>query len=415
MKLLMITDKLQPYTSANSAIAYQIAETLTSQYDVEVSFLGYQTGANLSSSKYRTWEISEAYRYLEYIPEGLPKWQKLVRLACHPELWGYRFGLSARYPRQKALKKALRRALREDPEIDTIMAVIAPYDTAIAAVDAIGERNFSVYKLDPWGTHISHKQESWNWEDEQRIDQRSQALFVTGPIFQDYVNGINKASLDKVHLVEFPNLRKPQKSVREIPRFEAGKIHCAYVGQLLAGFRSPDFLFELFRKMEDQNVILHVIGNTAYQEKEYQEKEYQEKLPSNVILHGIVSAEEAAGYMAAADVLVNLGNTIENQLPSKVISYLSYGKPILNLCKISNCLTIPYMKKYPLALTIMESEGFSPEMISKVTTFLQEKALCRIPFEEVEKLFPACTPEYVGRQVYEALLKMTQKKGAPNV
>lgn len=402
MKLLIVTDNLPPHTSANSNIMLRLADMLSARYGVEVSFLGYQTGEG--AMPYRTWAVPTVYRYTQALPEHLPKWEKLCRLALHPTLWPFRAALScSRYPTWRAYRRLLKQALREEPGFDCVLCAVCPYDTLYAAAKTVKDIPLAVWKLDPWGAHALHLDDRRYWKDEQCADSRCDAIFVTAPIYRDYQTGVNRAPLEKIHQLEFPNLRPPVWDAALAPRFDSGKLNCAYVGQLYPDIRSPKFLFDLFRQWEGTDIVLHVIGNT-----ELQAQQYGPELPSNVILHGIVSPREAEQYMQAADILVNLGNTVPNQLPSKLISYLACGKPILNLCKIPGCLTLPYLEKYPLSLILQEADGLRPETVEQAEAFLRENRGRKLPFEEVAALFPECTPEYVGRQIWEVLRSITE-------
>ena len=54
-------------------------------------------------------------------------------------------------------------------------------------------------------------------------------------------------------------------------------------------------------------------------------------------------AETARTMQAQADVLLNLGNAVDNQLPSKLFDYFAAGKPVLHLCVIENDPALPYL------------------------------------------------------------------------
>lgn len=408
MKVLIVTNALYPLSNANSDIAYKVADILHDKFDVEIEFLGCQMTETMNITPYRgyrTWYLRQIYRYIQAIPAELPKWKKCFRLLLHPKLWPTRYRLSwSRYPMAKPYRCALLRILKEEPDIDAVISVVCPFDSLYAAAEIVKDRVLIGYKLDPWGMNQTCLSDKQYWEDEQKADAHCDAILVTPPIYQDYQAGRNLAPLEKIQQVEFPNLLQPARTI-QLPVFDKDNIHCAYVGQLYDNIRKPDYLFDLFRRLEKQPVVLHIIGNTKLQAKQY-----QRILPKNVILHGRVPQREAIAYMQAADILVNLGNTVSNQLPSKLISYISYGKPILNLCKIPNCPTLPYMEKYPLSLTVMEEDGILPETVDHVAAFCTENKGKQLSFETVKTLFYECTPEYVGGIIYKTLLETLEKR-----
>ena len=85
-------------------------------------------------------------------------------------------------------------------------------------------------------------------------------------------------------------------------------------------------------------------------------------------------------------------------MPSKILDYISSGKPILNICKIRNCPTLPLMERYPMGLTIFEDEGISDLVSERVKEFCLQNKGKQVPYEQIEKLYPECTIEYVGKQ-----------------
>lgn len=412
MKLLIITNNLFPCTNANSSIIYRVADVLHDRYGVEIAFLGIQTAPldqTPSYRDYKTWYISSTYRYQREIPEGLSKAQKIFRLLRHPSCLLYRYRLLLeRYPLRHEYQKMIQIILREQPDIDAVLCVSCPYDTIYAAANVVRDIPVLAYKLDPWGTHCQHKEDPRYRRDEQWADAHCSAIFVTREIYREYQSGVYQPPTDSIYPVEFPNLISPVGDQPEdFINFDDGKINCAYIGQLYTeALRGPSFLFDLFRELSNSNIVLHIIGNS-----ETQARAYHGVLPPNVILHGRVSPQAAKACMQSADILVNLGNTVSNQMPSKLIDYLSCGKPILNVCKIPDCPTLPYLEKYPLSLNIMESSGVCPETVSRVEAFCKENARTVLPFTDVKALFPQCTPEYVGAQVYKVLKASVTEKG----
>ena len=56
--------------------------------------------------------------------------------------------------------------------------------------------------------------------------------------------------------------------------------------------------------------------------------------------------------MAEADVLVNIGNRTSYQLPSKVVEYAAFGKPILNFLASPDDSSAVFLSKYPFLLNV---------------------------------------------------------------
>ena len=110
--------------------------------------------------------------------------------------------------------------------------------------------------------------------------------------------------------------------------------------------------------------------------------------------------------MEESDILINIGNTIDNQVPSKIFDYISKRKPIINLYKISNCPSLKYLKKYPLALNLEESDKAFAENKEKINCFLKDlDSLHKISTEDILNIYQDCTPSYCANRFKEIIEK----------
>ena len=402
MKLLIVANNLMPKTNANTNIVYRLADMLQQQYGDEILFLGTQTAAKELSAEqhYSSWQIPTVYQYQQKIPETLSKKEKVIRLLLNPALWEYKLrSVTDRYPLQRQYRKYLRQILRAEKSIDCVLCVSCPHDTLYAASRVVKKVPLASYQLDPWSTNSCYHGNPQVAREEKSALSRCAVAFVTREMDRERREGIFAPPLDRVIPLEFPNLIQPPNGKDRFSEFGKEWIHCAYVGQLYPeSVRGPRHLFTLFRELEKYGIMLHVIGNSAAQAKQY-----ESSLSKNIILHGRVSPKEAKAYMMSADILVNMGNTIPNMLPSKTIDYISCGKPILNLCKIPSCPTIPYMEKYGNALTIMEKDTAKTDVINRIVAFCKEKNGYSMSFAEVKELFFECTPEHVAGVIHKTL------------
>lgn len=401
MKILMITDNLPPHLNANSSILYRVAEELRRTYGVKILVLGLRTAPGevpLPYSEFQTFAIDGMYRYTNLVSAELKKFQKLLRIVSHPSIWPMAFRyFFLRHPLRGLYKKRIRGILKEIPDLDCVVAVSEPADIPLALTKLHLRLPWISYRLDPWRA-LSPGDVRRLRAEKELVERTCSAIVIPPTLRHEYLSEDTGRLPDKLRMVEFPNLRPLPEGGTQTAEWRKDLIHCAYVGQLYSGVRSPAFVMELFAAAREAGLVLHMIGNT-----EMDAAFWGDKLPENVILHGRVSYEEAAGYMQTADILVNLGNVIPDTLPSKIIDYFSSGKPILNFYRIERCPTLPYMERHPAALSIYEGEGFSEVLVRQVVDFCATHKGQRIPFAEMERLYPECTPAYVGGQVYETL------------
>ena len=405
MKILMITNNLPPYLNANSAIVYRIAEELHQIHSQEIVILGLQTASEKEMplcSDYQIISIVGQYRYMNLVPAHFSKIHKLVRVLSHPTIWPMFFRYSfLRHPLCGLYKKKIRQILKEIPDIDCIIAFSEPTDIPCAVTEVCPKIPWVSYRLDPWATHIL-KSNPKEMAEEYLTNQTCSAIFVQPAVYQEYLAGAAQLPSDKIHVAEFPNLHALPENKGESFDWGSDGIHCAFVGQLYSDIRDPSFMLDLFAMMRGTGVVLHIIGNTPMQ-AEY----WKDKVTDNIMFHGRVPYEKAIMYMQAADILVNLGNSVSNQMPSKIIDYLSTGKPILNIYKIKDCPSLLYMDKHPLTLSIYEQDV---PHVSEIVEFCKESRGKKIPFAEMERIFKECTPRFVGTHVYRVICDVCAAK-----
>ena len=140
-------------------------------------------------------------------------------------------------------------------------------------------------------------------------------------------------------------------------------------------------------KLNDPDVELVFVGGGWQYYPAQLLEQAKEILGERLVVTGPLSYEESAAYLASGDVLINLGNGVDNQVPSKLFEYFAQGKPILHLAKLANDPCLPYLNRWPLALCLSEQQGCSPEVLGQLSEFLHSKAQERIPFAQAEEIF----------------------------
>ena len=153
-----------------------------------------------------------------------------------------------------------------------------------------------------------------------------------------------------------------------------------YAGYLYYEIRNPKTLLEVFSRVKDADLHMHVAGDRFI--RQMLVKEY----PSNIIIDGLVSRDKYIELLGRADVLVNMCNTVKLQAPSKLTELISTGKPIINFYynKDSGYRMID---KYPLGLNILNNMDYD-EAANRVSSFIMETLHKKIAYEDVIALYP---------------------------
>ena len=197
---------------------------------------------------------------------------------------------------------------------------------------------------------------------------------------------------EKVHVLGFPTLLP-----RVMEPVEHDDIQCVFCGSLHPGMREPGFALALFRALHDDAVTLTMAGG-GWERFEADADETARVLGAKFVRPGLLPPDEAAALENRADVLVSLGNTYDNQMPSKLFGYFATGKPVLHLAVSENDPTLPYLARYPLALVLHRKDGVTPGTVAKLHSWLHNVQGHALPFAQTARLYPEFTPEKVAEE-----------------
>ena len=197
---------------------------------------------------------------------------------------------------------------------------------------------------------------------------------------------------EKVHVLGFPTLLP-----RVMEPLEHDDIQCVFCGSLHPGMREPGFALALFRALHDDAVTLTMAGG-GWERFEADADETARALGAKFVRPGLLPPDEAAALENRADVLVSLGNTYDNQMPSKLFGYFATGKPVLHLAVSENDPTLPYLARYPLALVLHRKDGVTPGTVAKLHSWLHNVQGHALPFAQTARLYPEFTPEKVAEE-----------------
>lgn len=255
-------------------------------------------------------------------------------------------------------------------------------------------KKLAIYQVDPCAENMG---ENTTTEDERRTIEKKLFSFAdfifTTPILYNHVLkivGNNKKCIS----VEFPNLVCPKTNNSEVALSKTRDIMAVFCGSLYRNIRNPDFTFKVFKELTKWNIKLKLIGVNS--------EELSVDYKDSIECCGVLPLSDAQSEMSNASVLVNIGNSMLNQVPSKIFEYFSYGKPIINICKSRKCSSLAYMGKYPLSLNVFEDENVKVAA-KRIKVFLDSSYGKKVDPELVLSIFKKSTPEYCSKQIVEVL------------
>jgi hypothetical protein len=151
-------------------------------------------------------------------------------------------------------------------------------------------------------------------------------------------------------------------------------VRLAFVGTLDGRIRNPRPFLDACRRIVECGSIpgleAHFYGQ--FENCDAVVEEYRSFYGGWLFVHGLVDRQAAAKAVDDADVLVNIGNRYQCQLPSKLVDYGSTGKPILNVIGCSSDLSLDALRGYKAALHLVcASDRLSESQIQEMEGFLK--------------------------------------------
>lgn len=246
----------------------------------------------------------------------------------------------------------------------------------------------ALYQLDPFSTNavLPEEEKLLRMKSEQDVYETFDAVFTTPIIYREIKElGFNDKN---AHVVQFPKLfrrKYAQKQSRD------SGIHFAYSGFLSEEVRDPKFLLDLFAAVSNSHpewiLDLYCFGEIADLKNRYSDVD-------SIRWHSQIPQDELDCVLSGSAFLVNIGNRMANQLPSKLVDYISFEKPIVNTVKNDQCPSIAFLSRYNDVLNLDES-GSIDDAIILLENFVN---ITRSGSEDrdVFSLYSEYTPEFVA-------------------
>lgn len=294
-------------------------------------------------------------------------------------------------PIERRYIRLLRDINRKSP-IDIAIASSGSFYTIHALAKSKAACTRIGYMLDPyWKNHTTggaraKREELYAWKHLNR-------MVIPKLLSDDYQDPAFAPWRHKLVEAEFPGITKRISANTEIS-FAPNKVNLLFAGNFYEKIRSPKYLLDLMDVMPE-NICLTILGG-VYGNFSADISSHINQLcgEGKLRMLSAVPATQARAAMEKADFLVNIGNLVDNQLPSKLFEYFSTGKPVIHLQQIPDCPCVPYLKRYENALILQEFEQVSANG-KKLEEFCRGKARV-LPFSDVQSRFPDCTISHVA-------------------
>lgn len=295
--------------------------------------------------------------------------------------------------------------LSKKKQIDGILAACYPFSAIYAAY--ICKKKFNIdyvtYIMDVNSEaknlrkvcFLRKKYEKKDFDTEIDIMASAKQNFVSEGFLHSRAYDIVRNKGIRHSIVGFPIIGDNRANTESADGIQ-NKIKLFYGGAFVQGVREPQALMKLFSGIDSDDFILTLctVGN------------YQNDLAhwahgvKGVDFRGTVDRDEARQLLDEADILINVGNLNEHQVPSKIFEYFQTGKPIINL--YADERQIRMFAKYPLVLNISQKE-ITKDDISKMIEFCRQNKGKLVALDVVKENYKNYTISYLQQIVLDAL------------
>lgn len=303
--------------------------------------------------------------------------------------------------------------LNENFPIDVILPVSLPFESFVAA--AKFKKTYPNVKVLPFQLdHFSESETLHNSsfikklrykkhiEIEKDCIKNSDHFYILPQLKEHYGDKEFIHFHEKITVCEHPLIKAKVVTELNTIKFRDNCINLVYAGSLYKDIRSPKYILDILTYIpSNENICFNVFhfGNC----NEILE-DFKDRLGVSLQNYGQVPAEISLSAMNDSDILISIANNINNQVPSKIFDYLSFGKPIIHLYQDDSDPYLNLLKEYPLALCVkMDNEKIKDNAL-KIQEFCKSNSGNIISFDEVQKKYFYATPSFVASKFSEEFI-----------
>jgi len=384
--ILLLSSMCFESANANGICANKIFSALKQRNKVDVALLGYSQDKQKSSVR----DSFNKYSFF-YLNK---KRSKLSQKLFH--YWEAVVKIIRPFIRKQLVKLYVKNATQviKDKGIETIVAFYYPIETVVAMLTL--KRKFPflqtiIFELDSAVDGVSLRSKGaklfhsayirWLKKAYRNTDSvivmKSHEQFLKtrfGGLLGDKLNISDLPMLDEC----VPPIYKTKKTTDFL-----------YSGLLNSHYRSPQVLLDLFIRINDPNWHLYFyVRGDCKELLDIQSQNFQ-----RIHYEGYVDVETLKTEQQSADFLINIGNAFSNSVPSKLISYFSFGKPIIHFKKQEIDVCEEYLRDYPLSLVIDERKDIEHNVML-LKRFVLDHLGQLVDNEYIKKKYKMNTPQY---------------------
>lgn len=250
--------------------------------------------------------------------------------------------------------------------------------------------NFLFYQLDSYSVNASLRLKNvlfpirYFWD--YIIFRYADKILLTHEIYGKYQrNFLFKSFFHKMISIGIPIMNITKFNYRDNNR---DCIRVVYIGSLNLQFRDPNpYLRLLYNHIKDiKNFELIFYGHNNDVIDNLNLSQYGKKM----VLKSFVKPNDLSEVIRNADFLLNICNESLDILPSKILEYIGYRKPIINFTPNNKNIGVKYLADFPLKFNFYQNknnEGFKDFVLNNRNNLA--------PYEIVEKNYHSLTTKFI--------------------
>lgn len=297
---------------------------------------------------------------------------------------------------RKAVKVAYDTAMKlcQECKIDMIVSVFFPLESVVLGYKirkAIPHVKYKIYELDSVSDGImsgnkykKHVLFSYKRFLSSVYNASDQVLILK--CHKEHWSREHIKHIGKMQEVDLPLLKN---KIQVSPHNKTDVVRFIYSGALDYSYRSPKRLVEILKEGDKCfEWSLHFFSKGC---EDFLDTVSQKD--NRIKCCGYVKQEILEKAIIESDVLLSIGNAVSNSLPSKIITYMTYGKPIIHFSMQENDICKEYLEKYPTTLVITVKDS-KTDALSKIIRFLEQNSDKPMEFDKLCAQFPMNVPAY---------------------
>ncbi|MEG0826006.1 MAG: hypothetical protein RR404_00895 [Bacilli bacterium] len=387
-KILFITHEYYPFGSAITNCLNPIIKQMQEQ-DIEVFVLTRKSTKNLKDyeiiDNVKVLRVPDHYLLLLEKRESIYKNSKskikklIVRIYFHLVWLQKKFSIEDGYFTKNKTIKYGKKLLKKE-NIDTIISCSFPF-TSHKIGSKLKKRNniWIAYQFDPYTynyTLMTDGKTKKRLKIELKYLKQADSVFIT-------IENYNENMKTELKKLDYKYVVLPYALIKKtaiVKKPQNKEINLTFTGTLYEHLREPYKMLEILNKFDYKINIYYaseepiIIGL----------KKYQELLGSKLKLFFKKSKLECDKALVKTNIIINIGNTMINQTPSKVFELISLGKPIINFYTNALDTSKEILKDYPICYNI-DVNNFND--YNDLKQFCEKNKNTVLPFEEATKKY----------------------------